>query len=61
VVVARAQPPVRPVVARTRPGNAAAVKVAEAAGLTRRPGLDYDGFAVLAVGWPQPAEAQKVS
>jgi RimJ/RimL family protein N-acetyltransferase len=37
----------RPVIARTRPTNALAIRVAEAAGLKRRPDLDRDGFVVL--------------
>lgn len=41
----------RPVVARTRPTNTAAIAVAERAGLTRRQDLDSDGFAVLTRGW----------
>ena len=40
-----------PVVARTRPDNAGALRVAEAAGLDRRPDLDLDGFAVFASHW----------
>jgi len=43
--------PPRPVVARTRPANAGGIAVAERAGLVRRPDLDTDGFAVLALGW----------
>lgn len=39
-----------PVVARTRPANAAAQRVAERAGLERRPDLDTDGFVVHARG-----------
>lgn len=41
----------RPPVARTRPANNAAIRVAERAGLDRRPELDHDGYAVLAKGW----------
>lgn len=51
VTVAEALQPVRPVLARTRPANVAAVRVAERAGLDRRPDLDADGFVVLARGW----------
>lgn len=51
VVVADALDPARPVVARTRPTNYPALRVAEAAGLGRRPDLDGDGFVVLARGW----------
>lgn len=51
VAVAEALQPRRPVVARTRPANSAAVRVAEGAGLDRRPDLDSDGFLLLARGW----------
>jgi len=51
VRVARAATPVLPVVARTRPANRAAVRVAERAGLLRRPELDVDGLLVLARDW----------
>lgn len=51
VAVAQAQRPPRPVVARTRPSNLAALRVAENAGLIRRPDLDADDFAVLARCW----------
>ena len=40
-----------PVVARTRADNPAALRVAEAAGLERRPDLDGDGFVVLVSHW----------
>jgi len=40
-----------PVLARTRPANYAAIRVAQAAGLERRSDLDSDGFVVLAHGW----------
>lgn len=39
-----------PVVVRTRPGNAGAIRVAERAGLSRRPDLDDDDL-VFALGW----------
>lgn len=51
VAVAKAQEPVLPVIARTRPSNAAAVRVAERVGLERRADLDTDGFVVLVHGW----------
>jgi RimJ/RimL family protein N-acetyltransferase len=51
VAVADAQRPAHPVVARTRPSNHPAMRVAEKAGLSRRPDLDSDGFVVLARGW----------
>lgn len=50
VALARAHLPQWPVVARARPANSAAVRVAEQAGLSRRPDLDTE-HAVLAVGW----------
>ena len=40
-----------PVLARTRPANYAAIRVAQAAGLERRSDPDLDGFVVLAHGW----------
>ncbi len=40
-----------PVLARTRPANDAAIRVAQAAGLERRSDLDSDGFVILAKGW----------
>jgi ribosomal-protein-alanine N-acetyltransferase len=40
-----------PVVARTRPGNIAAKKVAQNAGLQRRTDLDCDGFEIFSYGW----------
>lgn len=40
-----------PVVVRTRPDNVAAQRVAEAAGLERRPDLDVDGDLVLVSHW----------
>jgi [ribosomal protein S5]-alanine N-acetyltransferase len=48
VAVARAQEPSRPVVARTRPDNAAAARLARAVGLTRRPELDHGGLLAFA-------------
>lgn len=49
--VATAVDPRRPLVARTRPGNLAAIRVAERAGLTRHVDLDHDGYAVLVANW----------
>ena len=49
--VARGREPALPVVARTRPANLPAVRVAERAGLQRRPDLDVDGFLVLVSYW----------
>lgn len=43
--------PAWPVVARTRPSNYAAARVAIKAGLQRRPELDVNGFEVFARGW----------
>lgn len=40
--------PVRPVVARTRPDNASAIRVAQAAGMERRADFDGDGFVAFA-------------
>jgi RimJ/RimL family protein N-acetyltransferase len=54
VAVAKALQTSWPVVARVRPTNKAALRVAERSGLTRRPDLDGDGFAVLARNWPAP-------
>ena len=48
VVVARAHTPTRPIVARTRADNSAAVKLAEAIGMTRRIEFDGDGFIAFA-------------
>jgi ribosomal-protein-alanine N-acetyltransferase len=48
IAVAREQSPPRPVVARTRSDNAGAVRVAERAGLVRRPDLDADGYIAFA-------------
>lgn len=50
VALARAHLPQWPVIARTRPTNSAAMRVAEQAGLTRRPDLDTE-HVVLALGW----------
>ena len=47
VAVAAQERPDWPVLVETRPSNAAAIAVAEHAGLTRRPELDDDGWAVL--------------
>ena len=51
VSVATAVDPRRPVVARTRPSNVAAIHVAERAGLIRRIDLDHGDYAVLAANW----------
>jgi ribosomal-protein-alanine N-acetyltransferase len=51
VAVAGCVEPTLPIVARTRPANEAAIRVAERAGLARRPDLDHDGFVVLAANW----------
>jgi RimJ/RimL family protein N-acetyltransferase len=51
VAVARALDAARPVVARTRPENERAARLAERAGLVRRPDLDHDGYTVLATFW----------
>jgi len=51
VAVAENHRPGWPVLARTRPANSAAVRVAQKAGLTRRSDLDSDGFVLLARGW----------
>lgn len=48
VAVARAREPSRPVVARTRPDNTAAGRLARAVGLTRRPDLDHGGLIAFA-------------
>lgn len=50
VALARAYLPQYPVVARTRPGNIAAMRTAERAGLQRRPDLDTE-YIVFASGW----------
>jgi len=55
VAVAEALHPYWPVLARTRPANGPAVRVAEGAGLTQRSDLDAGGFVVLARGW-QPTQ-----
>ena len=51
VQAARLAEPTLPITARTRPSNTPAVRVAERAGLYRRPDLDHDGFVVLAANW----------
>lgn len=51
VAIAEAIHPDRPTVARTRAGNIPAIRVAERAGLTRRPDLDHDAYAVLTTDW----------
>lgn len=51
VEVAQSRQPLLPVIARTRPANEPAVRVAKKAGLHRRTDLDRDGFVVLCRGW----------
>lgn len=51
VEVAQLIEPPRPIVARTRSANTPAIRVAERAGLVRRPDLDHEGFVVLAANW----------
>jgi ribosomal-protein-alanine N-acetyltransferase len=48
IIAARGHTPQWPVVARTRPGNEPAVRLALAIGLERRPDLDADGFITFA-------------
>jgi RimJ/RimL family protein N-acetyltransferase len=55
VTVARQREPQRPVVARTRPENDAAIRLAERIGMTRRPDLDWRGLIAFAA--PLPADA----
>ncbi len=51
LVFAEELDPVLPVLARTRPSNVAAQRVAERAGMRRRQDLDDEGFQVYARGW----------
>lgn len=51
VAFAGEQSPRLPVVARTRPANFPAKRVAQSAGLQRRADLDGDGFEVFSYGW----------
>ena len=51
VAVAQDRDRALPVVARTRPTNTRAQRVASAAGLARRADLDSDGMVTLATGW----------
>lgn len=51
VVLAQEHLPPWPVIARTRPGNIAAIRTAEQAGSCRRPDLDTE-YVVLALNWP---------
>ena len=51
VLFAGEQDVMLPVVARTRPANVPAQRVAERAGLERREDLDADGFEVFANSW----------
>jgi ribosomal-protein-alanine N-acetyltransferase len=48
IAAARERTPQWPVVARTRPGNEPAARLARAIGLQRRPDLDADGFITFA-------------
>jgi RimJ/RimL family protein N-acetyltransferase len=48
VTVARQREPQRPVVARTRPSNHAAIRLAERIGMVRRPDLDWRGLIAFA-------------
>ncbi len=50
VTLARKYLPHYPVLARVRPGNVASMRVAEHAGLMRRPDLDTE-YVVFALGW----------
>jgi RimJ/RimL family protein N-acetyltransferase len=52
VGLARSLPAALPVIAKTRPTNEAAKRVALRAGLVRRPDLDHGGFAVFVL--PEP-------
>lgn len=47
LAAARDQLPGRPFVVRTRPANDAAIKLAQAVGLSRSPQLDADGFVIF--------------
>lgn len=51
VALAIERVPRLPVVARTRPGDVAAQRVAESAGLERRPDLDADGLVAFVSHW----------
>jgi RimJ/RimL family protein N-acetyltransferase len=51
LAVAQEARPGTPVAARTRPTNARAIRVAEAAGLRRRPDLDRDAMISFVHGW----------
>lgn len=53
VAVAREREPQRPVVARTRPSNRAAIGLAERIGMVRRPDLDWRGLIAFAAPGPQ--------
>jgi RimJ/RimL family protein N-acetyltransferase len=58
VALARAYLPSFPVIARTRSGNRASQRVAERAGLVRRPDLD-SGHLVFALGWEAPPSSDE--
>jgi RimJ/RimL family protein N-acetyltransferase len=51
VAVAESVAVERPIVALTLPANTASIRVAERAGLVRRPELDRDGHVAFARGW----------
>ena len=51
VTLARAHLPRWPVIARVRPANIPSMRVAERAGLLRRPDLDDAEHATLTLGW----------
>jgi [ribosomal protein S5]-alanine N-acetyltransferase len=50
LVVAREREPARPVIARTRPDNTAAARLAQAIGMIRSTEWDGDGFVAFACG-----------
>jgi [ribosomal protein S5]-alanine N-acetyltransferase len=60
VALARKYMPYWPVVARTREKNVAAIRVAERAGLQRRPDLDTEHI-VFVAGWMPTDEARTLS
>ena len=51
LMVAAEIAPEKPVLARTSADNAGSIRVAERAGLVRRPDLDEGGYVVLAADW----------
>ena len=52
IVVARECDPTRPILARTRPDNLAAAKLARTIGMTRRAEWDWDGLIAFAAADP---------